>query len=80
MIRQSTYLLKTVIFILVFTSTAKGQEAFNLKENFNNHDIVYTQIGKGECYIENGKFISKEAYARFGNAYWKNYRMSFKDS
>lgn len=72
-----SFVLKIVVCIIVFASTVIGQNPLIIKGRFDNNDIVYTRIGKGECYIEDGSLISKEAYASFGNADWKNYRITF---
>jgi len=75
--KKFTYLLKTTIYILILASLVVGQNANKLKVSFDNNDFTFNQIGRGECYIEEGRLISKEAYASFGNADWKNYRITF---
>lgn len=48
------------------------------KTDFSNASLSIKTIGRGSNKIENGVLKSKDAYACFGNAASKNYRVSFK--
>ena len=53
-----------------------AQINISLAETFEN--TGFSKIGKGDCYIDNDILVSRDAYASFGNANWKNYRISFE--
>lgn len=72
-LQKTTLLLLTIFSIL----TISAQQA-EFKTDFSNASIPLKTIGRGSNRIENGVLISKDAYACFGNADWKNYSISFK--
>ena len=71
---QFCYLI--ILFLLIGFTKSTAQIRISAENNFEN--IAYTKIGKGECSISNGTLVSRDAYASFGNADWKNYRVSFE--
>jgi hypothetical protein len=50
----------------------------DFKTDFSNAITPLKTIGRGTNIIENGVLKSKDAYACFGNAEWKNYSIKFK--
>ena len=63
------------LMVAQFTVTA---QTFNWQSDFSDSTAKLKTIGRGNCTIANGVFISKDAYANFGKAEWKNYVVKFK--
>lgn len=76
MMKTSNLLLLT-LSILFLPVKNSGQDGFVLEENFNTNKALNI-VGKGDCYVIDGKLINREAYATFGEANWENYRLSFE--
>jgi beta-galactosidase len=62
---------------LVKPQTNESNKSIYLNEAFENTGVDFQKTGKGECFIDAGTLISRNAYASFGNADWQNYRISF---
>src|SRR6056297_1989319 len=76
---MQNFLVKSILTILIIISTlCSGQQADIADHNYISDNAPFTKIGKGVCHIENDILISRNAYARFGNGTWENYRFSFE--
>lgn len=62
---------------ILFLINLSAQYNVLLSEDFESGKTYFQKVGKGECYIVDGKLVSREAYATFGNPKWENYRVSF---
>jgi len=69
---------KTLMIFLFFGSMLFGQNNLLFEETFTNENVDFVKVGKGDCYVEGGRLISREAYASLGNPEWNNYRFSFE--
>lgn len=67
----------TCILSLLTIICNLGMEA-QIKETFSDSQSKLTIIGRGNCRIENGVFLSKDAYACFGDQEMKNYTFTFR--
>ncbi len=67
----------TSILCLLTIICNLGMEA-QTKETFSDPQSKLTIIGRGNCRIENGVFLSKDAYACFGDQEMKNYTFTFR--
>lgn len=69
-------ILTTVLLFSIVQLFA--QDGFKLSVDFNDTNTEFIKTGKGDCYIDDAKLVSREAYAAFGSKDWKNYRMTFE--
>lgn len=70
-----TLLLVSFLFIGFNTYSQKN---ILLNETFAQQNPQYQVVGLGDCYVDESKLVSREAYASFGNPEWMNYRFSFE--
>ena len=71
--RRICFLLITLT-LLVLPALSSG---YSLKEDFDGKEPLNI-VGKGDCYVNDGKLINREAYATFGDADWENYHVTFE--
>jgi len=73
--KQSIILFLFHAFLISNIATAQLP---SFKDDFSVAGQTLKIVGRGECTVENGVLVSKDAYACFGNPEWRNYSISFK--
>jgi len=74
MIKRQICFLLTILSLLFLPAISL---AYSFNENFDSKEPLNI-IGKGDCYVNNGKLVSREAYATFGEVDWENYHVTFE--
>lgn len=71
-------LYTAILFCVCVFMPFSGYAQTILQNDFSQPNDTLEVVGRGDCYIADGVFHSKSAYALFGNPGWKNYSVSFK--
>ncbi|MCF8361612.1 MAG: hypothetical protein K9G70_03225 [Prolixibacteraceae bacterium] len=66
----------TLLLCLFVFQVVKAQD-IQLNETFDDSEMQIDGTGKGLCQVDNGRLVTQNVYAAFGEADWKNYRISF---
>jgi hypothetical protein len=75
---KSIFRIATLFLLILLSIPTISAQQSEFKTDFSNANIPLKTIGRGINKIENGVLKSKDAYASFGNANWKNYTVQFK--